>query len=970
MHILLLCSAAAFAQDPAWIWLGEPRGDQTLFFRKSFELTEKPRRARLWATCDNSLTLFVNGRKVFDHDEWEEVRFETLSRELTAGRNVLAVRARNREGPAGLIVRLVIELPDGKSLTVATDATWKATKERPPKWNEVEGDDTSWEAARIVAKLGDPPWGDRVNAETMSSTAASAPAEATPPARIKTLSDFKVELLYSVPKAQQGSWVNMTVDPKGRLIVSDQYGGLYRVTPGPAAPSMEPIDLPIGQAHGLLCAFDSLYVMVGEGGFKGNGLYRVRDTDGDDRYDSVELLRRLEGGGEHGPHAILLAPDGKSLFVIAGNHTKVPALDGSLAPRAWSEDHVVPRMWDAGGHAVGILAPGGWICRVDPDGKRWEFFCGGFRNEFDGAFNRDGELFTYDADMEWDFNTPWYRPTRVCHGVSGGEFGWRSGSGKWPVYYPDSLPPVVDIGPGSPTGVAFGYGARFPAKYQDALYVCDWSYGKLYAVHLTPSGATYRGVAEEFVAGQPLPFTDVVINPKDGAMYFTTGGRRVQSGLYRVTYVGKADVAASKPSAEGADGRALRRKLESFHGRKDPAAVEAAWPYLGHADRFIRFAARVAVEHQDVETWQERALAEKDPQAAMTAAVALARVGDKSVGPRLVEALGRLPWEKLTDPLKLELLRAYGLAIVRLGAGGPALAAKLDAVTPAPNLELNAELTKLLVALESPTAASKTMALLARAPTQEEQMDYVYALRGLKVGWTPALRKDYFSWFVKAGGYRGGHSFAGFVRNIKKEAVATLSAAEREELREILEAQPVSTPPAAVLSGRPRVKQWTSEELAPRIEKMMRSRSFDRGREMFNATGCSRCHRFAGEGGAFGPDLTGAMGRFSVRDLLESIVEPSKQISDQYGAVIITRRDGSRVIGRIINLNGDAYMVNPDMFDPDSTIGVDRRQVQSIEPSKVSMMPDGLVDSLHEDEIADLVAYLLSGGDRNAAAFR
>ena len=57
------------------------------------------------------------------------------------------------------------------------------------------------------------------------------------------------------------------------------------------------------------------------------------------------------------------------------------------------------------------------------------------------AFNKAGELFTYDADMEYDFNTPWYRPTRVCHVVSGAEFGWRNGAGKWPSFYPDSLPP-------------------------------------------------------------------------------------------------------------------------------------------------------------------------------------------------------------------------------------------------------------------------------------------------------------------------------------------------------------------------------------------------------------------------------------------------------------------------------------------------------------------------------------------------
>ena len=141
----------------------------------------------------------------------------------------------------------------------------------------------------------------------------------TPAERLKALKDFHVELLYVVPKAEQGSWVAMTVDPKGRLIVSDQYGKLYRVTPPPIGsadtPKILPIEAPIGQAQGLLYAFDSLYVMVANKAYEGQGLYRVRDTDGDDQFDEVKLLRRIDGGGEHGPHAILLAPDRKTLYI-------------------------------------------------------------------------------------------------------------------------------------------------------------------------------------------------------------------------------------------------------------------------------------------------------------------------------------------------------------------------------------------------------------------------------------------------------------------------------------------------------------------------------------------------------------------------------------------------------------------------------------------------------------------------------
>ena len=176
----------------------------------------------------------------------------------------------------------------------------------------------------------------------------------------------------------------------------------------------------------------------------------------------------------------------------------------------------------------------------------------GFRNQFDLAFDQNGELHTYDSDMEWDQGTPWYVPTRINHVVSGGEYGWRNGAGKYPEFYPDNLPATLNIGPGSPTGVAFGYGAKFPAKYQEALYILDWSWGKLYAVHLKPEGSSYTATREEFLSGAPLPLTDAVIHPQDGAMYFAIGGRKVQSGLYRVTYTGKESTAPAKIPANPA----------------------------------------------------------------------------------------------------------------------------------------------------------------------------------------------------------------------------------------------------------------------------------------------------------------------------------------------------------------------------------------------------------------------------------
>lgn len=825
--------------------------------------------------------------------------------------------------------------------------------------------------------------------------ARCAPAEeATDPTTLKVLPGFRVELLYSVPEEQQGSWVNLAVDPRGRLYTSDQYGALYRVTPAPIGAAsdrtkVEPVPVEIGEAQGLLWAFDSLYVVVNAGGKYPSGLYRVKDSDGDDRLDEVETLRLLDGAGEHGPHAVLLNPDGKNLTVVCGNATKMTGLAGSRVPRLWGEDHLLPRLPDGNGFMAGVLGPGGCIYTVDPDGKDWELLSTGYRNEYDAAFNRAGDLFTYDADMEWDVNTPWYRPTRVNLATSGSEYGWRNGAGKWPPYYADSLPAIVDIGPGSPTGVCFGYGAKFPAKYQEAFYICDWSYGKLYAVHLAPEGAAYTGQVEEFVAGSPLPLTDVVVSPLDGAMYFTIGGRRTTSGLYRVTYRGEEPIASEDADAPPASNRlrVVRLLLEQFHGKVDPKAVETAWPYLSHPDRFLRFAARVAIEHQPVEPWRERALAEKDPQAALEALLALTRAStpdpfhrketdppvDVALKGRISAALDALPWDDLTASQRLHLLRDYHVLFNRMGppaeADSERLIARFDPMFPLGVRELDAEVGQLLVYLQDPGIAPKLVDLLDRAPTQEEQMEYARSLRMLKTGWTSDLRRRYFAWFHRAAGYRGGASLAGFLRHIKNDALKNVDEQSRADLAAILEAEPASAAPAPA-PPRPFVKEWDLGELAPTLEAGLASgRDYDRGRALFGAAQCFACHRYAGEGGAVGPDLTGVAGRFSPHDLLESVLVPSKTVSDQYQAVTFALTDGRVVTGRIANLNNDVLQVMTDMLDPGRFENVKREEIEEMKPSSVSMMPVGLLNTLDRDEVLDLMAYMLSRGDRTAGMF-
>ena len=970
------------AKTPNWIWLKAGKDESQRYFRKTITgFSRRTSSARLYLTADNAFEVFVNGKTVLKGNNWERSYYADLVKSLQPGRNTIAIRVDNSGSVGALIAHLFLD-SDNAPLETTTDTSWKVS-DRPAKgWNQPGFDDRNWKNAEIVGALGVQPWARKINKQTLYAAVKLRKPEATPVRKIKVAKDFKVELLYTVPKETQGSWVSMTIDDQSRFIVSDQYGSLYRVTVPPVGRKgdvkVENIDVDMGHAQGLLYAFNSLYVTVNDRSHGGRGLYRVTDSNNDDKFDQVVQLKKFEEkGGEHGPHAVVLGPEKKSIYVVVGNQTDLPDYDTSRVPPVWAEDQLLPRIYGRG-FMRGQLAPRGWIAKCDPNGKNWEIVATGFRNQYDAAFNRYHDLFTYDADMEWDLNTPWYRPTRVNHVVSGAEFGWRNGSGKWPAYYPDSLPATIDIGPGSPTGVTFGYGAKFPAKYQDALFIADWSYGKLYAVHLKPSGSTYTATKEEFIAGQPLPLTDLVVSPKDGALYFAIGGRRTQSALYRVTYAGNQSTAPAQGNNNGAFQRTVRRNLETHHGKASPGAISLVWEHLSSPDRFIRSAARVAVEAQPVGRWQDLALKEKHPVAAIQALIALARHGDPGIQNDVFEALHRIDYQQLNDEQKLALIRAVALTCIRMGEPDATwrrkIGSKFNAHYPSDDRFINAELTQLLVYLQHPDTAAKGVALLESAGGQEEQIDYAKSLRLLKTGWTRKLRERYLRWFLRAASYKGGASFSKFVAFIKKDAIANLPAAEKEALKSIIEAVPkVKTPLeliAEAMAGRSFVQQWTLKDLEPALVAGLKNRNFANGRRMFGAAACVACHRFANEGGAIGPDLTGAGGRFSARDLLESTIDPSKEVSDQYAPIVVTLANGDKVTGRVMNLSGDSMRLNTNMFDPDETENIDRKQIKSIEHSKISMMPEGLLNMLKQDEILDLLAYLISGGNKQHAMFK
>jgi putative heme-binding domain-containing protein len=794
---------------------------------------------------------------------------------------------------------------------------------------------------------------------------------------LKAAPGFIAEEVF-VAGADDGSWSAMAVDPRGRLVISPQGSeSMLRVTvSADGKASVERLAVQVTSAMGLLFAFDSLYVNgMGPQGF---GLYRLRDTKNADAFDDVKLLRKFEGpvGGEHGSHGLVLGPD-QRIYLVQGNHVLPPADASAISPfKNYAEDQLLPSAnYGLSGGDKG-KAPCGHILRMDANGREVEMFAGGFRNVYDLAFDARGELFAFDSDTEFNWGLPWYVPTRIVHVVSGGDYGFREGTGKWPAHFADSLPPVVNVGLGSPTGVRFGTASRFPEKYRRALFALDWTFGRILAVHLDARGASFAGRFENFVQGRPLNLTALEFG-HDGAMYFITGGRKTRSALYRVRYTGEA---GKEPANIGVErGVEARRALESMHGKVDAQAVSKSWPGLGSADRVVRHAARIALVSQPVAQWSALALSEEEPRTSLTALLALARLGNNEERAAVVARVAKW-WPQLRDEeLQLDAVRVASLALSRHGQPYPEtkgeLLSALDSSYPAQSQALNRELSQLLIALEAPRIVPRTLALLQAATTLEEQLHYVFHLRHQRSGWSTAERATYFRWFTQPHPadahpaevkqwfadvrlhYADGGSLTTYLNNIRNEAAGNLPDADRQELASLLEAPLLSTTQPVAVKPHQFVKDWQPDDLLPAVRTLAQPRSIENGREVFTAAACIACHRYANEGGVIGPDLTAVAYKLGAREMLESLIEPSKVISDQFQNTIVELTNGETRTGRIIEHGKDRIAISINPVGGDREV-IPKASIRTLKPSPLSPMPPGLLNMFTQDDILDLLAYL------------
>ena len=937
--------------SPFWVWPENKAGPvNTPTLGYSFSLDEKPVAARLRAVGDFALvSVIINGQWIAETPFFGQPIEVDVANRLRKGKNRLILMCKATDGPSAVATEIRWKDAEGKEHGIGTDQNW-ASKSGELKQTGDLGLESWWRAPGIIITET-----DDYNQWEEAKTAKGG----ADPTRFFTLPGFEVELLHSATDGE-GSWVSCAFDTKGRLGIGREDSGILRFTFSEDRSRIlknEWLLRSVKENRGLVYAHGALYVNANSS----NGIYRFRDTNGDGQFNEEKKLFDIPGGRGHGRNGLALGPDGL-IYAIMGDSVKlpfhIPGLIDRTSPLRQNQKVFRPNE--------------GHLFRFDKDGKKPTIIAAGLRNPYGIEFNADGEAFTFDADAEFDMGAPWYRPTQVKHLTSGSDFGWRAVTGSWPPYdsdHPDNAQPTVHIGKSSPTGILSGSGSLFPKAYRDALFILDWTYGRILAVHLTPNGAGYRGRPEVFLRGRPLNVTDADIGP-DGAMYFVTGGRGTQSALYRVSYQGRPrqpkastvqEIARNKASEKS---RRARRKLENLH-RLKTGSLQGETLIRGNIeDPLIRYAARIGFEHQ-IASGSPLIIKNTNgnsPALVIAKLTALIHSDSKQASQILID-LNKLALKNLPVAWLESALQVYRLCLPALSAVEKSRArGKLRTLFPHRSTVINRQLAELLLRLEDSGATPATLSLLREAPGQHDRMHYLFLLRNANKGWTLALRREYFQHLAESRNYLGGRGLPGFIDKIHKDAVAGLTDDEKTALGNLItRSSKTSLPPMPELSHRKFVQAWTMKDFKGEFKLPEQTGV---GASLFEQGLCSRCHRVGSQGVAIGPDLSAVGNRFSPRDLLEAILEPSMSVAENYQTHILELNDGSQLTGQIIpqlDYRSRHLLLAPNPVDPDKTIKVPKAGLKTHRRSDFSIMPPGLLNTFSRKEVITLIAWLRKG---------
>jgi putative heme-binding domain-containing protein len=157
----------------------------------------------------------------------------------------------------------------------------------------------------------------------------------------------------------------------------------------------------------------------------------------------------------------------------------------------------------------------------------------------------------------------------------------------------------------------------------------------------------------------------------------------------------------------------------------------------------------------------------------------------------------------------------------------------------------------------------------------------------------------------------------------------------------------------------------SAKELKEMVADVASTASAARGEKVFRRPDqlCLKCHAIGGAGGQVGPDLSSIGASAQVDYLIESLLQPSKAIKENYHALLVSTVRGQQFTGIKVRQTATALILRTDQ---DKEIAIPLKEIEEQTPSKVSLMPDGLTDTLTRGELVDLVRFLseLGKGER------
>jgi putative membrane-bound dehydrogenase-like protein len=688
-----------------------------------------------------------------------------------------------------------------------------------------------------------------------------------------------------------------------------------------------------------------------------NEILRLRDTNGDGTADEQTRIVFLDTAGNY-PHnglsGLSFDSRGDLTFGMGENLGAPYKLTGS------------------DGIALTGGGEGGNVFHCTADGKKLRRVATGFWNPFGSCRDVFGRLFVVDNDPD---SSP---PCRLVHVVEGGDYGFQFRYGRsgrhvfqaWNGELPGTLPYVAGTGE-SPCEVIAYESDGLPAEYRGNLLVPAWADHRVERYVLKPRGASFGADRKPFIQGGRNFYPSGLSVAPDGSLFVTDWGSRSYElhGKGAVWHVRWKD---AKPQPRPKE---PREALPSA----DRQTREAGVRELTDSDPFVRHAAvqRLARSPDELVGLDRRTL--DDPRARAGVLLAWRASGHKDATSALRKFLNdpdpdvrflAVKWvsdEKLTAfrPQIVEALKSPHLdprgfmalttALARLddkpvnedGLAGYFLARLADKAAPLP--------TRLMAVRSVPATSPKLK---------------TDTLTGLLAEPDPAFRVE----VLRALKDRADTKAAPVVRDIARDAKQPSAV----RAQAVLTLSSISTPDVTVLKElagsadaavAAEAKRAVPDRVVPKgnrpaltdtdawLKLLDGPADPDAGRRVFENTklaNCSACHRVDGRGATVGPDLS-LIGRTDRKWIVESILQPSAVVAPHFQTWKVETLDGRAFTGLLVHTNLDESFYLNEKGDRVKVLATD---VAEVTPLRTSIMPDGLLDKLTDQEVRDLVAYL------------